>query len=119
MHDVGGPGVEGLDERAIRAGYQQFKAVKAARELAKLAAQHGLPMADLEGFVDAVLERLIFDGEQLTELLAPLEPGMQQPPHPMVPGTTDEDYYLGNVTGNVTGNVIGTIAGTAAREISS
>ena len=53
------------------------------------------------------------------KLLAPLEPGMQQPPHPMVPGTTDEDSYLGNVTGNVTGNVIGTIAGTAAREISS
>ena len=66
---------EGLDEHAIRAGYLQFKAVKAARELAELAAQHGLPTADLQGFVDAVLERRIFDGEQLTELLAPLELG--------------------------------------------
>ena len=66
---------EGLDEDAIRAGYLQFKAVKAARELAELAAQHGLPTADLQGFVDAVLERRIFDGEQLTELLAPLELG--------------------------------------------
>lgn len=66
---------EGLDERAIRAGYQQFKSVKAARELAELAAKHGLPTADLQGFVDSVLERRIFDGEQLTELLAPLELG--------------------------------------------
>ena len=66
---------EGLDERAVRTGYQQFKAVKAAHELAELATKHGLPTADLQGFVDAVLERRIFDGEQLTELLAPLELG--------------------------------------------
>jgi type I restriction enzyme R subunit len=66
---------EGLDERAIRAGYQQFKAAKAAHELAELAAKHGLPTAALQSFVDAVLERRIFDGEQLTELLAPLELG--------------------------------------------
>lgn len=66
---------EGLDESAIRAGYQQFKAVKAAREVAELATRHGLPIADLQAFVDAVLERSIFDGEQLTELLAPLELG--------------------------------------------
>jgi type I restriction enzyme R subunit len=66
---------EGLDERAIRAGYQQFKAAKAARELAELAAEHGLPAAALQSFVDAVIERRIFDGEQLTELLSPLELG--------------------------------------------
>jgi type I restriction enzyme, R subunit len=66
---------EGLGEQAIRTGYQQFKAVKAARELAELAATHGLATAALQGFVDAVLERRIFDGEQLTELLAPLELG--------------------------------------------
>jgi type I restriction enzyme, R subunit len=66
---------EGLDEQAIRDGYQQFKAVKAARELNDLAARHGLAATALQGFVDAVLERRIFDGEQLTELLAPLELG--------------------------------------------
>lgn len=63
---------EGLDERAIRTGYQQFKAAKAARELNELAARHGLAAASLQGFMDAVLERRIFDGEQLTELLTPL-----------------------------------------------
>ena len=66
---------EGLDERAIRTGYQQFKAVKAARELNAVATRHGLAATALQGFVDAVLERRIFDGEQLTELLAPLELG--------------------------------------------
>ncbi|WP_338884342.1 type I restriction endonuclease subunit R [Aeromonas hydrophila] len=66
---------EGLDERAIRTGYLQFKALKAARELAELAARHGLTIAVLQAFVDRVLERRIFDGEQLTELLAPLELG--------------------------------------------
>ncbi|HEH9414991.1 TPA: type I restriction endonuclease subunit R [Aeromonas salmonicida] len=66
---------EGLDERAIRTGYLQFKALKAARELAELATRHGLTTAALQAFVDRVLERRIFDGEELTELLAPLELG--------------------------------------------
>ena len=63
---------EGLDESAIRAGYQRFKAEKAARELSELSANHGLPAVALQTFVDAILARRIFDGEQLTELLAPL-----------------------------------------------
>lgn len=63
---------EGLDESAIRAGYQHFKTAKAARELATLSAKHGLSAAALQGFVDTILARRIFDGEQLTELLAPL-----------------------------------------------
>jgi NADH-quinone oxidoreductase subunit I len=32
------------------------------------------------------------------DLLAPLLPGMLEPPHAMVPGTTDKDYYHGRVT---------------------
>jgi NADH-quinone oxidoreductase subunit I len=31
------------------------------------------------------------------KLLAPMQPGMVAPPHPMQPGSTDEDYYLGNI----------------------
>jgi type I restriction enzyme, R subunit len=66
---------EGLDESAIRAGYQCFKAEKAARELGDLSAKHGLLAARLQAFVDAILARRIFDGERLTELLAPLALG--------------------------------------------
>lgn len=66
---------DGLDEAAIRAGYRQFKVDKSAKEMAALSDKHGLPVAALQGFVDAILARRIFDGEQLTELLAPLELG--------------------------------------------
>jgi type I restriction enzyme, R subunit len=48
---------EGLDESAIRAGYQQFKAAKAARELADLSGRHGLPAAAVQSFVDTILAR--------------------------------------------------------------
>lgn len=65
----------GLQEPAIRARYQQFKAAKANRELADISARHGLPSAALQSFVDGILARRIFDGEQLTELLEPLELG--------------------------------------------
>jgi len=33
-----------------------------------------------------------------TDLLAPLQSGMLEAPHPMVPGTTEQDYYSGRVT---------------------
>ncbi|RZJ84398.1 MAG: type I restriction endonuclease subunit R [Massilia sp.] len=65
----------GLDETAIRAGYEGFKQDKAARALAKVAETHGIPIARLQAFVEAVLARRILDGEALTELLAPLELG--------------------------------------------
>jgi len=35
------------------------------------------------------------------DLLGPVLPGMLPAPHPMVPGTTEQDYYRGAVTGAV------------------
>ena len=66
---------EGLDESAIRSGYQRFKDQKYATEVAETAATYGLARESLQTFVDNVLNRMIFDGEQLTELLAPLDLG--------------------------------------------
>ena len=63
---------EGLDEAAIRAGYEQFKAEKQAREIERLALAHGLTTDSLSTFVDTILQRMIFDGEQLTDLMEPL-----------------------------------------------
>ena len=40
--------------------------------------RHGLQTAALQTFVDNILSRMIFDGEQLTDLLAPLELGWKQ-----------------------------------------
>ncbi len=41
-------------------------------------------------------EKLIYEKQ---DLLAPLTADMAQPPHQMVPGMTEQDYYEGNVTG--------------------
>lgn len=63
---------QGLDEKAIRDGYLQFKQARHAAELAAVAQKHGLAPERLETFTDAILQRMVFDGEQLTGLLEPL-----------------------------------------------
>lgn len=64
---------KGLSETAIREGYTRFKAEKDAQELATIASKHRLSPAALQSFVDGILLRMIFDGEQLSDLMAPLE----------------------------------------------
>lgn len=66
---------EALSEKQIREGYQAFKAQKAAQALTQIAEKHRLQPQSLQTFVDSILDRMIFDGEQLTDLLAPLELG--------------------------------------------
>lgn len=63
---------EPLTVEDVRTGYQRFKAERHARELADTAAKHGLPPEDLGQFVATILGRMIFDGEQLTDLMEPL-----------------------------------------------
>ena len=66
---------EGLSEAAIRDGYTRFKAEKNSKELATIAARHGLATTALQAFVDGILDRMIFDGEKLSDLMAPLDLG--------------------------------------------
>ncbi|HOB67319.1 type I restriction endonuclease subunit R [Ottowia sp.] len=66
---------EGLSEATIRDGYTRFKAEKNAKEIADIAARNGLATAALQAFVDGILDRMIFDGEQLSDLMAPLDLG--------------------------------------------
>jgi len=66
---------EVLSTKEIHAGYQAFKAQKAAEALSHIANKHGLQTEALQAFVDTIMNRMIFDGEQLTDLLAPLELG--------------------------------------------
>ncbi len=65
----------GLTEKEIKEGYQKFKAEKSAGELKSTAEKHGLEADSLNAFVKGIMNRMIFDGEQLTDLLAPLELG--------------------------------------------
>jgi type I restriction enzyme R subunit len=69
---------KGLSEPEIREGYQRFKAAKHAAELAAIAEANGLSVDALQAFVETILGRMIFDGEALTDLLAPLELGWKE-----------------------------------------
>ena len=61
---------------------------------ASMSKRVGLDAANAQGNVQGVAT-LIFTKEQL---LAPLQAGMEAAPHPMYPGTTEDDYYRGKVT---------------------
>lgn len=67
-----------LSETEIREGYQKFKDEKFASAIATIAQNHGLQTAALQSFVDGIISRMIFDGEQLNTLLAPLELGWKE-----------------------------------------
>ena len=43
--------------------------------MAAIAAQHGLATSDLQAFIASVLGRMIFDAEQLSDLMTPLDLG--------------------------------------------
>ncbi|HEV7424910.1 MAG TPA: type I restriction endonuclease subunit R [Thermoanaerobaculia bacterium] len=64
-----------MDEAGVRAGYAAFKATRDAKHLAAVADKHGIHAESLQAFIDTILGRMIFDGEQLTTLLAPLDLG--------------------------------------------
>jgi type I restriction enzyme R subunit len=64
-----------LDEKAIREGFERFKADKHAKALADIATKHMLEAAALQAFVETTLRRMVFDGDQLSELFAPQELG--------------------------------------------
>jgi type I restriction enzyme, R subunit len=67
-----------LTEPEIREGYQTFKTEKYAKEIAATAQKHGLETTALQTFVDDILRRMIFDGEKLSDLLAPLDLGWKE-----------------------------------------
>lgn len=62
----------GRSVEEIKAGYAAFKAQKNARQLGEIAAKFGLEHNALSAFVDEIIERLVFDSQALTDLLAPL-----------------------------------------------
>jgi type I restriction enzyme R subunit len=67
-----------LNEHEIKHGYQQFKAEKIAAALADIAQKNGLETKALKQFTDSILSRMIFDGQKLSELFAPLDLGWKE-----------------------------------------
>lgn len=64
---------KGQNEAELRKGFETFKDDKYHAELAKMANDHGIQATALKAFVENIMSRMIFDGEKLTDLLAPLE----------------------------------------------
>lgn len=67
-----------LNEDEIKVGYQKFRDQKSHNEIHALANKHGIETQDLQTFVREILERMIFDGEKLSDLLAPLGLGWRE-----------------------------------------
>ncbi|BBB32751.1 type I restriction enzyme R subunit [Thermotomaculum hydrothermale] len=64
-----------LNEEDVRKGYEIFKENKRKNELKEIAKKHGIEFSSLFNFVNNILDRMIFDADALTELLAPLNLG--------------------------------------------
>jgi len=69
---------EALDEKEIKEGYLKFKSEKTAKKMAEAARKHGLKPEALQAFVDEVTDRMLFDGEKLSDLMEPLDLGWKE-----------------------------------------
>jgi len=67
-----------LNEQEIKVGYQQFKAEKIAKELARIAQKNGLEITALQQFTESIISRMIFDADKLSELFAPFDLGWKE-----------------------------------------
>ena len=65
----------GQEVNNLREGFEQFRVEKNEKQLAAIAHKNGLELTDLKNFVNTILNRMIFDGEKLTDLLEPLDLG--------------------------------------------
>jgi type I restriction enzyme R subunit len=67
--EVGKP----LNENEVKDGYQKFKEEKIAQKIAEIAQHNGLEVEALNEFINAIISRMIFDADKLSELFAPLD----------------------------------------------
>jgi type I restriction enzyme R subunit len=59
----------------LKQNLEIFKVQKYNQELTAIAQAHGLQTTHLKAFVEQIMNRMIFDGEKLTDLMEPLELG--------------------------------------------
>lgn len=63
----------GQDVKELREGYNTFKTDKIEKEIVNIAKAHGITTSALKEFINNIMNRMIFDGEKLTDLLEPLD----------------------------------------------
>ncbi len=59
-----------LNEQEVKDGYQKFKEEKIAQKIAEIAQRNGLDVEVLKQFTDAIISRMIFDADKLSDLFA-------------------------------------------------
>ncbi len=69
---------KGYSKEELMKMFDTFVIEKNNKVIAAIATKFGLEIASLKTFVDKILSRMIFDGEQLTDLMAPLELGWKE-----------------------------------------
>lgn len=62
-----------LNVNEIKSEYERFKEQKNNQEINAIAEKHGLNLENLQVFIQEIIDRMIFDGEKLSDLLAPLD----------------------------------------------
>ncbi len=67
-----------LNEEDIKKGYEEFKANKSNIKLEEIAQKHAIDKKEFHKFIEIIINRMIFDGELLTDLLAPLKLNWKQ-----------------------------------------
>ena len=75
IDDLDTKGVNGKTEKEIEQGYELFKKDKFTKAISSIAEKHHLDIEAVQTFVNEIVERRIFDGEKLYDLIAPLELG--------------------------------------------
>ncbi len=61
-----------MNENEIKLDFQKFKEQKSNQEVRALAEKHGIAEEEMQAFIEKIIERMIFDGEELSDLLNPL-----------------------------------------------
>ena len=69
---------KGLNEHEIKDGYQHFKAEKITAALNAIAEKNGLDSAALKQFTENIINRMIFDGDKLSDVFIPLDLGWKE-----------------------------------------
>lgn len=69
---------KGYNPEDLKDSFEKFKTDKKNKAVADIAHKHGLQTADLKEFVENIMDRMIFDGEKLTDLLEPLDLGWKE-----------------------------------------
>ena len=67
-----------VTKEQILAGYDTFKRDKRTHEITTIAEQFGLTASSVQAFFDRTMERMILDGDLLTDLMEPLGLGWKE-----------------------------------------